>query len=102
MKDEIKGSSKKVISWLIGSNNKTHEVEYNKIEAEFNKMFEGYGLIKNEGHYKGNKEASCIVEVICFKEYALNDILNFTQNLKRVLKQEAIYLKMGFINLIEV
>ena len=98
----IKGSSKEVLRFLIGSNNQSHEVEYNTIEQHFNKMFEGYSITKNEGFYKGVKENSCIVEVIIFKDIPLNKLLDFTQDLKLALKQYSILIEREFKNIIEV
>ena len=98
----IKGTNKEVLKFLIGSNNQTKEVEYNIIETEFNKVFDGYSITKNEGYYLGQKENSCIVEIIVFKDIALNTLLDFTQNLKLALKQDSIYIIREFKNFIEV
>ena len=108
----IKGTSKDEINFFIGSNNETGELDLNTIRKAFYKQFVGVGfsILTGEGYFKDKetkqefKEKSCIVKVLIdnLSFNQMDDILNFTQNLKRDLKQYAIYITKQHLNFIEV
>jgi len=71
----------------IGSNNKTHHVEEEKLKAVINKYFEGYTIIQSAGYWKGTKEESRIIEIETNNK---EQVLKAIEELKAVLEQEAI------------
>jgi len=71
----------------IGSNNKTHQVEEEKLKKVINKYFEGYTIIQSAGYWRGTKEESRIVEIETENK---EQVLKAIEELKAVLKQEAI------------
>lgn len=80
---------RKTIELFIGSNNKTHRVEIDKLEATLAKYHEGFTIKRGViGYWQGAREES--VTVIIEDDY--NAIIQTVQRLKQVLKQDAIAL----------
>jgi hypothetical protein len=71
----------------IGSNNKTHQVNEEKLKEIINKYFEGYTIINSIGYWKGTKEESRIIEIDTTNK---EQVIKAIQELKEALEQEAI------------
>ena len=89
------------LNFYIGSNNDTKKVEISKIEKHFNTMFKGYSLYKGVGLWETMKENSVLVKVFT-KRINNKDLMTFTENIKKDLKQYSIILTKERKNLIEV
>lgn len=69
---------------FIGSNNETHKVERDKIEALLTEYVDGFTILPAVGFWKGQKEDSVAVLL------DVQDIGHIAYRLKKALKQEAI------------
>jgi hypothetical protein len=78
----------KTIELFIGSNNKTHKVERDKLEATLSKYHEGFTIQPAVGYWMGAREDS--VSVIISDDY--ETIVETVKKLKYILKQDAIAL----------
>lgn len=77
----------KTIELFIGSNNTTHKVELDKLEATLSKYHEGFTIKRGVvGYWQGAREES--VTVLISDNFEL--IIETIQRLKQVLKQDAI------------
>lgn len=76
----------KTVELFIGSNNKTHKVERNLLEATLAKYHEGFTIQPAVGYWQGAREDSVIVTV----SDDFSTILETIKRLKYVLKQDAI------------
>jgi len=77
---------KKTIELFIGSNNKTHKVERDKLEKVLGKYHEGFTVQPAVGYWQGVREDS--VTVVISDEF--DTILETIKKLKYELKQDAI------------
>lgn len=77
----------KTLELYIGSNNKTHRVELDKLEATLAKYHTGFTIKRGiVGYWEGAREES--VTVLISDDFEL--IKSTMQRLKQVLKQDAI------------
>lgn len=77
----------KTLELFIGSNNKTHKVELDKLETTLAKYHEGFTIQRGVvGYWQGTREQSVTV-IISDDE---GTILSTINRLKQVLKQDAI------------
>ena len=89
----MKKEKLKEINFYIGSNNKTGEIDLNIIEAEFNKLFKGYTILNSFGYWEASKEKSILIKVL--SDLNKTNLINFTQHLKRELKQYCILITIN-------
>lgn len=80
----------KEYNYLIGENNKTKELEINKITDFLNKHFEGFTIVQSLGFWKSNPEKSAKVSIITNMEKSKMESLG--NELKSILEQESIIL----------
>lgn len=78
--------SVKTLELFIGSNNKTHKVERDKLESVLAKHHEGFTIQPAVGYWQGSREDSVTVIVSDNKDTILSTI----KELKYALKQDAI------------
>lgn len=71
----------------IGSNNETGKCESKKAISVVAKMFDGFTVLKSEGYWKGKSEKSLVIEIETGDKSL---VMKTAQELKAVLKQEAI------------
>lgn len=76
----------KTLELFIGSNNTTHKVERDKLEATLSKYHEGFTIQPAVGYWQGAREDSVVVTI----SGDFDTILSTIQRLKQVLKQDAI------------
>lgn len=71
---------------FIGSNNKTHQLELEKINKILSKYHAGYTLFKAKGCWQGKSEQTAVVYITC--EYT--QAVTTAKLLRQALNQEAI------------
>lgn len=76
----------KTMQLFIGSNNTTHKVELEKLEATLSLYHKGFTIQPATGYWMGAREDS--VTVIISDEYTT--IIKTINRLKQILKQDAI------------
>ena len=82
----------KKIYFYVGSNNKTHELEVDKIEQIVSKYFDGFSTFEIVGYWKGNKERTLKVEVVT--EVDTTIVAKVAKDLKEQLQQDAIMVEV--------
>lgn len=87
-----------IFNLYVGANNKTHQIELDKLKTICNTFFEGYTLIPSQGYWQGKEEPSIIVQIETDNK---NKVYMLAKTLKSSLKQQAIGLqkqaKLSFI-----
>lgn len=82
-----------LLRFYIGADNKTRELEKDKIVSLASRWYKGATFIETTGIWEGEEEKSCILEVQT--DYNLEYAHNFITNSCKVLKQEAIGLSVN-------
>jgi hypothetical protein len=78
--------------YYIGSNNRTHELELDKIETIISKHFEGFTAFEVIGYWRGSKERTLKVEVIT--EEKDSTLARIGKELMTKLEQESVLLEI--------
>ena len=82
----------------IGSNNKTHKLEYNKAIRITAKQFQGFTAIKGLGYWQGVQERNLILEIESDNESKVQGLI---KRLAKELNQSAIgWATIGEMNFI--
>ena len=83
----------KKLSYYIGSNNSTHELEKDKALTILASYYEGMSTSELIGYWKGQQEKTLLVSIVC-------DVVDYTQvktickHLNRDLNQQAIMVEV--------
>ena len=80
----------KNITLYIGSNNKTHKLEYDRICKIVSGQHDGFTIHRAVGYWLGSKENTAVVNISDDEA----KILNTCKHLKKALKQDAIALQV--------
>ena len=72
---------------FVGSNNKTHKVEYVKADKIVASKVAGFTTYKSKGYWQGKAENSYIIELANVKN---KDVLTIAELLRIGLKQQAV------------
>lgn len=84
--------------FYIGSNNKTKQLEKQKIETIVSAYFDGFTAYQGTGFWQGTREKSYIIEIEANKPKVIREL---AEKLKIKLKQQAIGLaKVGKLQFI--
>lgn len=80
------------VFYYIGSNNKTKELEQEKIEAIVSAHFEGFTASEVVGYWRGSKERTLKIEVITSEAPA--KLAKIGKELKNKLEQESVLMEI--------
>ena len=80
------------VYYYIGHNNKTKELEMEKIEEIVSSHFDGFTAFEVVGYWKGSKERTLKVEVIT--EESPSKLAKIGKEIKEKLEQEAVIMEI--------
>jgi len=80
------------VFYYIGSNNKTKELEQEKIEAIVSAHFEGFTASEVVGYWRGSKERTLKIEVITSEPP--HKLAKIGKELKNKLEQESVLMEI--------
>jgi len=84
------------IRLYIGANNKTKELEREKVEKVLNDHYEGYSAFEIVGYWKGERERTLMIEVLSEEPGPVH--AKVAKQLKRECDQEAVLLEITEVN----
>jgi hypothetical protein len=82
----------KKATYYIGANNITNLLEVEKIETVCNRFFEGYTALEVIGYWKGNRERTLRIEVVC--DLTPVELTRVAKELAKELQQDAVMLEI--------